>query len=1281
MDFYQIKEREGQRKATLEVFPDFKVVRSKDLMVRGKQFYAVWDEEQGLWSTDEYDVQRLVDADIRKHEIRTIGVFQETNRKYLNNFSSNSWLQFRNYVGHLSDSYTQLDARLTFANTEVKKGDYVSRRLPYALTPGDISAWEALVNVLYEPEERAKIEWAIGAIVAGDSKSIQKFLVFYGAPGTGKSTIFNIIEWMFEGYVEWFVAKELTGANNSFALEAFKKNPLVAIEHDGDLSKIIDNSKLNSLVAHETMQINEKNKPIYSMAFNAMLMIGSNKPVMITDAKAGIIRRLIDIHPTGILLPPRKYQSLMNQIKFELGAIADHCHKVYLSMGKDYYSGYQPTQMMLQTDVFFNFIEAHFDIFKAQNGVTLNQAYELYKAFIEDSGIERRLPRYKLREELKNYFETFEDRAEVDGARVRSWFGGFIADRFKAPTGKTEDQHMFALVMEESVSLFDKEMRNRPAQYSKEDGHPEKFWTNSPRERNGKTFIPDPEWVVNTKLKDLDTSKEHYVKVPLNHIVIDFDLKDADGNKSAERNLEAASQWPSTYAEFSKSGAGIHLHYIWDGDPTELSRVYDDGIEVKVFTGESSLRRMLSACNNVPVATISSGLPLKEKKVINTEAVKSELKLRELIDRNLRKEIHPGTKPSMDFIFKILEDAYKSDLEYDVTDMRQRMLNFASKSSNHNLYCIGLLKNMKFKSEGEIQASKKLAKDERLVFFDTEVFPNLFVICWKFENDKKPLTGKPIVTRMINPSAQAVEELLSLKLVGYNCRRYDNHILYGALMGYSPEQLYKLSQKLISNSQSGYFGEAWNISYTDIYDFASAANKKGLKKWQIELGIHHQELGLPWDEPVPDNMIDKVAEYCDNDVISEEVVFNHLHGDWVARQILAGLSGLTVNDTTNKHSTRIMFGDEVAPQSEFVYTDLSEMFPGYKYELGKSTYKGEITGEGGYVYAEPGMYDDVALLDVASMHPTSIEQLDLFGGYTKRFSEIKNTRMMIKRGDIESARQMMGGKLKPYLEDEENLGGLSDALKTVINSVYGLTSAKFDNSFKDPKNIDNIVAKRGALFMVDLKHFVQSKGFTVAHIKTDSIKIPNATKQIIEDVMEFGQQYGYEFEHEATYEKMCLVNDAVYIAKTAPGKKPAKWTATGAQFAHPVVFKTLFSHEPLEFKDFLETKMVNSALYLDFSEDDAPMALEEQPPIRTFVGKAGAFVPVMEGHGGGRLIRVQDGKDYNVTGTTGYRWLEAEVIQNLPDGRDIIDMSYYDVLVNKALDKISQYGDFERFIA
>ena len=578
------------------------------------------------------------------------------------------------------------------------------------------------------------------------------------------------------------------------------------------------------------------------------------------------------------------------------------------------------------------------------------------------------------------------------------------------------------------------------------------------------------------------------------------------------------------------------------------------------------------------------------------------------------------------------------------------------------------------------------------------------MVNWKIEGE-----GKPVV-RMINPSPSEIEALMKFRLVGFNCRRYDNHILYGRLIGYDNDQLYKLSQKIISGSREAFFGEAYNVSYTDVFDFCS--KKQSLKKWEIELGIHHQELGLPWDEPVPEERWVEVAEYCDNDVIATEAVFNARKSDWLARQILADVAGLTVNDTTNSLTTRIIFGSNRKPQDQFNYRDMGDtsvehhpititesgtifamfgdeytvfdvndrpIFPGYKFEGGKSTYRGEEVGEGGYVYAEPGMYGNVALLDIASMHPSSIVAEELFGKeYTKRFKDILDARIAIKHKDFDTARKMLNGALAKYLDDENAAADLAQALKIAINSVYGLTSAKFDNPFRDIRNKDNIVAKRGALFMINLKHEVQKRGFVVAHVKTDSIKIPDATPEIIQFVMDYGEQYGYTFEHEATYDRMCLVNDAVYIAKYKDGKHAGEWTATGTQFAVPYVFKKLFSGEPIEFDDMCETKAVSSALYLDRNE-----GMPEGEHNYIFIGKVGNFCPIKPGCNGGELMR--EGKDkegnvkyYSATGAKGYRWLESELVKTLGK-EDDIDRTYYDKLVDDAIETISKYGDFEWF--
>lgn len=370
--------------------------------------------------------------------------------------------------------------------------------------------------------------------------------------------------------------------------------------------------------------------------------------------------------------------------------------------------------------------------------------------------------------------------------------------------------------------------------------------------------------------------------------------------------------------------------------------------------------------------------------------------------------------------------------------------------------------------------------------------------------------------------------------------------------------------------------------------------------------------------------------------------------------------------------------------------EIINAFPGYEYVDGKNIYRGDDLGKGGYVYAEPGMYGNVALLDVASMHPNSAINLNAFGEYTQNFKDILDTRIAIKRGDFEKARHLFGGRLAPYLQDETTANNLAQALKIAINSVYGLTSANFDNPFRDVRNKNNIVALRGALFMRTLQDEIMKRGFKVAHIKTDSIKIPDATPEIIEFTMNFGKQYGYEFEHEATYDRMCLVNDAVYIAKYAsaedceqqygyiPGdnkKKGGKWTATGTQFQIPYVFKRLFSKEDIQFDDLCETKSVTSTLYLDMNEK-----LDEGEHNYVFIGKIGRFCPIKPGCGGGILYREKDGKYYAATGSKGYRWLESEMVQQL--GReDDIDQKHFIEMVDTAIATINKYGDFEWFVS
>lgn len=1270
LDFVTVKSRDV--KEGIEVYPDFQVRRSEDLMIRGGEFYAVWVQSIGMWSQDEYVVQLLVDAELSSLADKLAAKSSRPiHVKYMRSYLSSSWSMFQSYVGRLADNSQQLDNRIIFANTEVIKKDYISHKLSYPIEHGDTPAFDALFETLYDEENLSKIKWAIGAIIDGGSKDIQKFLVFFGDPGTGKSTTLNLVQQLFPGYYTTFEAKTLIRGGNGFAMEAFRANPLIAINHDGDLSRVGDNSLLNSVASHDPMTMNVKYQSPYTIRLNAMLLIATNKPVDITDAKSGLIRRLIDIRPTGNRVSGVDYDRYISQIEFELGAIAEKCLGIYHELGKNYYKHYKPIDMMRRTNVFFNFVDEYYFTFLKEDIVTLTVAWKMYKQFCDDAGIEYRLPLHRFRDEFANYWQTLHETKRIEGRQYRSVFEGFLTSKFEVvakPKITTPVKDPAWVVMTKQPSILDRVFADQPAQTPKRDGKPRFYWAD-----------------VVTTVSDMKTTNIHYVIPVSNHVVVDLDLKDENGDKSLELNLAAAEKFPPTYAEISRGGAGIHLHYDYDGDVTKLSRVYAPNIDVLVAKDNFSIRRKLSRCNGLEIATINSGLPIKiqGEKMVKASTIKTERTLRMLLMRNIHKEIHAATKPSVDFMYLVLTEAYASGLVFDVSDLKGEILNFASNSTNNAQYCILRAQSMPYESEADTERDLPIpeAEDERLVFFDVEVFPNLLLVCWKFQGK-----GMPIY-RMFNPSPMMLDGLLKLRLVGFNNRGYDNHILYAAYLGFNNKQIYNLSQRIIDNDRSAKFREAYGLSYTDIFDYS--IKKQSLKKWQLELKIFHKELDMPWNEPVPEALWPLVAEYCDNDVISTEAVHDHLHVDFGARQILAKISGLTVNDSSRVHSTRIIFGKERNPQKVFNYPDLSEMFPGYTFDPykttpvikvfedeayvvtkettkrgGVSTYRGIVAGEGGYVFAKPGIYHNVAYLDVASMHPTSIQEMNLFGPYTKRYTGMKDVRMAVKDGELSAAREMYDGELAEFLQHPEDAAKLSVALKLPLNSVYGYTCARFDNPFKDPRNVDNVVAKRGALFMIDLKFALEERGYNAVHFKTDSVKIADCTQEVIDFVIEFGKKYGYTFNVEGWFEKMALINDAVLIAKWQDGP----WYAVGARFAKPYVFKSLFTKEPIELEDMVEARSVkNAAIYLEIDGE------------REFVGKVGAFMPIKPGHGGGTMLRVTDEKEGAVSGSKGFKWLPAAMVRDMKL-MDSIDESYFAKQVDEAIDEINKWGDSTLFL-
>lgn len=1245
MDFYTITAKSfGSRaKQDYTIQPDF-VFINKDLVCKGGSMHGYWYD--GLWRTSLTDMITIIDKDVRDYaeDFKKGRMDAEINVKQMNQSSSGLMTQFNLYTKAMPDSPVEFNTRIIFSNETPKREDYSTTQLSYTPTPGPTPAFDEMFNLLYEPVELEKILWFIGASLTNSMSKIQKFLFLYGGKGSGKGTVIKVFKMLFEGYYSGIDLHKLTGGSE-FATSGIKETQLL-IDDDSDLYSIKDDTNLLKLTSHEPIQVNNKYQSTYSVTFKGLLVAASNQRFKVRNIDSGITRRAVVAEPTEITHDYHTYMRLMDKIEFELPHIAQRAIDVFKEKGPAYYEDYMAYDMMESTDTMFSFMREHA---KALGDVcTLKSASELYKAYLEDIGFDTNGYKRKVKEQLKRYYLRFHPHKRIDGELVKNVYEGLKWDDIfpgtKSPQQEAEDERSLLeeFALKEIQSAFDEMGATYPAQYTTQDGLPKTKWDN-----------------VETTLADIDTRELHYVRVPENHIVIDFDLKNEEGEKDLSLNLKAAQKFPDTYTELSKSGNGVHLHYIYDGEVGKLAPVYDEDIEVKVYKGNASLRRKLSLCNDKPIAHISTGLPEKEETINMWKDIEviqwNENKMRTAIKSNLEKKYHDSTKPSIDFIAKIINDAVKDGVKFDIRDMRQDILAFAASSSNQASYCIKVVSGLKYhtieqEDSNELQkkSGQTFYEKEDLWFYDIEVFSNLFIVAFKRYGKNNP------VTTWINPTREQIASLVERPLVGFNNRRYDNHIIYAALLGESNLALYRQSQRIINdkNAQSGMYSGAYELSYTDIYDYLNAGNKMSLKKWEVKLGVKHDEFELPWDKPVPEDMWERAAEYCGNDVLATEAVFDATLADYNARRILTILSGLSMNSTTNQHTTAIIFEGKSKKDtmSELVYTDLGETFPGYKYAWGKSDYRGEDPGEGGYVYAEPGVHENVALLDVASMHPASVIALNMFGKYTKNFEALMDARLHIKHDDLEAVGKMFGGRLKEILQEEGiTPKDLSNALKTAINSVYGLTSAKFENQFRHPDNNDNIVAKRGALFMIDLKHAVQERGYTVAHIKTDSIKIPNADKEIIDFVFEFGRQYGYTFEHEDTYKKLALVNKSTYICQD----QDDVWHATGTQFQDPYVFKTLFSKEPLIEEDYFVTKEVkNASIYLGDK----------------FIGRLAKVYASLTGED---LLRVTEDKQGFISGTKGLKWKLSKDFVNHKD----LDMNYYKTLAEDAIDAIRKVGD------
>ena len=716
MDFYTIVSKSfGSRaKQDYVIVPEFNYL-SNDLVCKGGAMYAYWYD--GLWRTSYKDLIKIIDAEVRdytkdfkqKHQDRDVTM------KLMSRHSSSVMESFRQYCKNMPESDVEFNTKILFSNQTPTREDYSTTQLSYAPSSGETPAFDQMFNKLYAPDDLDKILWFIGAALTNSMAKIQKFLFLYGGKGSGKGTIIKVFKMLFEGYYAGIDLHKLTG-NSEFATAGVRETQLL-IDDDSDLSAIKDDTNLLKLTSHEPILVNNKYQSTYTVTFKGLLVAASNQRFKVRNIDSGITRRAVVAEPTDETHDYETYMTLMERIQFELPHIAQKAIDFFEKKGPGYYQNYVPFDMMESTDLFFSFMREHARALGDR--CTLKTAAELYRAYLTDFEYDTSGYKKKVKTELKRYYKTFVEQKRIDGEVVKNVYEGLKWDDLFPGQPKPEfneensEEGLIAYFgLGENQSTFDEVAAMYPAQYTNSEGHPKLKWDQ-----------------VKTVLKDIDTRELHYVRAPLNHIIIDFDLKNADGEKDLSLNLKAAKKFPETYTELSKSGKGVHLHYIYEGDVEKLASEYNDDIEVKVYKGKSSLRRKLSLCNNRDIARISTGLPKKEETLDVYKDIEvihwNEHKMRTAVKGNLEKKYHASTRPSVDFIVKIFDDAEKAGVKYDLRDMRQDILSFAARSSNQAKYCIGAVSKIKFHTieqeySNEIQkiAGRQFYANEDLYIYD-----------------------------------------------------------------------------------------------------------------------------------------------------------------------------------------------------------------------------------------------------------------------------------------------------------------------------------------------------------------------------------------------------------------------------------------------------------------------------------------------------------------------------------------------------------------------------------
>lgn len=545
-----------------------------------------------------------------------------------------------------------------------------------------------------------------------------------------------------------------------------------------------------------------------------------------------------------------------------------------------------------------------------------------------------------------------------------------------------------------------------------------------------------------------------------------------------------------------------------------------------------------------------------------------------------------------------------------------------------------------------------------ILFFDIEVYhSNAFVV---FKDIDKRLK------RVFHNNFVGLENFIQEKtLVGFNNYFYDDHILHAMLDLKTPYQIKSLNDRIIGGERPKI--KNYRFNSLDVFQQIDVS-MPSLKRIEGNLGRMILESSVPFtiDRVLTDDEYADVLDYCIYDVDTTIDAYKMRVNSYFAPkksllEMLGDDKGKRWNTTTL--SANVLLQKPLLKWSNIrIPEEMLELVPPEVVELWLTKEKGSVTVKefgcdiefsfGGLHGVNPNAKrtENVKLLDVASLYPNIIINIKALGHATESYKDLIRQRIEVKHTDKT----------------------LSDALKLVLNSVYGNLNNQY-SLLHNPKAALSVCVY-GQIVLYDLCKRL-SPFVKIIQVNTDGVAFTTDNdiyKQVWKD---WESDYNLALE-EDKYDLFIQKDVNGYIAKTGDSLK-CKGSDVN-KYGSDQVFKnnnTRILHIALVDKliygkDVIETLTENldkphlyqyilqaGGTYMGTYDSDG---VKHQKVNRVFAAKKGDFCLHKKRHDLG-LVKFPNSPSRM------YLWNgECDDIENF---EDIVDLNHYYQLVMTALSR------------